>query len=55
LSAATLDDVNLSGLQIGDANLRGASIVDSMTDGMTIDGVAVEDLMAAYRSSKSLV
>jgi len=33
--------------------MRGVSIVDCLMDGMTIDGIAVADLMAAYRSLKS--
>jgi uncharacterized protein YjbI with pentapeptide repeats len=49
LSGAIINDVNLSGLRISEADLRGASIVESMTDGMTIDGIAVADLLAAYR------
>jgi len=63
LSSATLNNVNLSGatihnadlanLRISDANLSGASITDSLTDTMTIDGIAVKDLMAAYRAVHS--
>ena len=30
------------------ANLTGASIVDSQIEGMTIDGIAVSDMIAAY-------
>jgi uncharacterized protein YjbI with pentapeptide repeats len=51
LSGWRVRDVSLSGLQITQADLRGASIVDCLTEGMTIDGIAVADLFAAYRSA----
>jgi uncharacterized protein YjbI with pentapeptide repeats len=51
LSGGHVQDVNLSGLRISNANLSGASIVDSLTDGMTINGIAVADLLAAYRAA----
>jgi uncharacterized protein YjbI with pentapeptide repeats len=61
LAGAMIDDANMSGCRIGNANLRelrisganltGASIVECVTDGMTIDGIAVADLMAAYRAA----
>ncbi len=51
LSNTTISDANLSGLQIRNANLRNASIADSLTDGMTINGIPVTDLLAAYRAS----
>jgi len=51
LADASITDANLSGVQIVNANLRGAAIFDSMTDGMTIDGIAVSDLQAAYRAA----
>ncbi|GIL39704.1 VOC family protein [Roseiterribacter gracilis] len=53
LAAARLSNVNLTGLSIRDANLRNAAISDSALDGMTIDGIAVTDLLAAYRARKS--
>jgi hypothetical protein len=40
--------VNLSGLQISAADLRRASIEDSLMEGMTIDGIPVAELIAAY-------
>jgi uncharacterized protein YjbI with pentapeptide repeats len=59
-AGAQFEDVNLSGwnvrnatlarLRINKADLRGASIVDSLTAGMTIDGIAVAELLAAYRA-----
>ena len=51
LSGAKLEDVNLSHLHIRDANLSHASISDSLLKGMTIDGIAVTELLAAYRAA----
>ncbi len=50
LSDWQVEDVNLSRLQITKADLSGACIVESLTDSMTIDGIAVADLMTAYRA-----
>jgi uncharacterized protein YjbI with pentapeptide repeats len=60
IANAQIEDANLSGwrvrnvnfarLKIEKADLRGASIADSLTGGMTIDGIAVEELLAAYRA-----
>ena len=53
LSASTLDNINLSDLKITHANLKGVSITDcSHTAEMTIDGVTVADLFAAYRTAQ---
>jgi uncharacterized protein YjbI with pentapeptide repeats len=49
LAEGAISNANLSGLRISNANLAGASIVDSATNGMTINGIAVSDLLAAYR------
>jgi uncharacterized protein YjbI with pentapeptide repeats len=49
LSGWTVRNANFSGLRIIKADLRDASIVDSLMGGMTIDGIAVAELMAAYR------
>ncbi len=51
LSDTTIDDANLSRLKISRANLNGATIVNSLTDGMTINGISVADLLAAYRAA----
>jgi uncharacterized protein YjbI with pentapeptide repeats len=48
-----LDDVNLAGLKIVKANLAGASISQGRMEGMTIEGILVSDLLAAYRASTS--
>jgi Pentapeptide repeats (8 copies) len=50
LAGWSVRNVNLAGLKMNDADLRGASIVGSLTSGMTIDGIAVAELMAAYRA-----
>jgi uncharacterized protein YjbI with pentapeptide repeats len=50
LSGWSVRNANFAGLKVNNADLRGASIVDSLTSGMTIDGIAVTDLMAAYRA-----
>ena len=52
LAGWRVQDVNFSWLQITNADLRGASIAHCLTEGMTIDGVAVADMMAAYRAAK---
>jgi uncharacterized protein YjbI with pentapeptide repeats len=48
-----IEDANLTGLVITNADLRGASISHCLTAGMTIDGIAVEDLVAAYRAANA--
>jgi hypothetical protein len=45
--------VNLAGLKITNANLAGASISQGRMEGMTIEGILVSDLLAAYRASQS--
>jgi uncharacterized protein YjbI with pentapeptide repeats len=52
LSHARLHDVNLSHLQITNACCHDVSISDAALDGMTINGVLVTDLFAAYRSQQ---
>jgi hypothetical protein len=53
MSGWRVHDVNLAGLKIVKANLAGASITQGRMEGMTIDGIPVSDLLAAYRASKS--
>jgi uncharacterized protein YjbI with pentapeptide repeats len=48
LSGWSVRNANFSGLRISKADLRGASFVDCLTAGMTIEGIAVNELMAAY-------
>jgi uncharacterized protein YjbI with pentapeptide repeats len=51
LTNATFDDINFSNTTINNANLSHLHITDSCTVGMTIDGVLVSDLQAAYRAT----
>ncbi len=55
LSGVAFTDVNLSGATFTDVNLSGVSLVDCSTDGMTIQGIAIADLMDAYRAAKGKV
>jgi uncharacterized protein YjbI with pentapeptide repeats len=50
LSDWDVHNVKLCGLRISNADLRGTEIVDSLMAGMTIDGIAIEDLLDAYRA-----
>jgi uncharacterized protein YjbI with pentapeptide repeats len=45
--------VNLSGAVFSNANLTGAAISESMTDGMTIDGIPVSELLAVWRDAQA--
>ena len=53
LANATFDDINLSGTSINNANLSHVSITESCVAGMTIDGILVSDLQAAYRATRA--
>jgi uncharacterized protein YjbI with pentapeptide repeats len=53
MSGWRIHDANLSGLRVTKANLAGAAISESRLDGMTIDGVAVTEMLAAYRVAKA--
>jgi uncharacterized protein YjbI with pentapeptide repeats len=46
-------NVNLSGLKMDKANLAGASIVNSRLEGMTIDGIEVTELLAAWKAKNA--
>jgi uncharacterized protein YjbI with pentapeptide repeats len=48
LAGTHMDDVNLSSLRIQNANLSHATITESCLHGMTINGILVTDLLAAY-------
>jgi hypothetical protein len=52
LSGWKIHNVNLAGLKIVKANLAGASITQGRMEGMTIEGILVSDLLAAYRAGK---
>jgi uncharacterized protein YjbI with pentapeptide repeats len=51
LSGTTFANVNMTAVAISDANMADVEISHSATDDMTIDGVRVADLFAAYRSA----
>ncbi len=51
MSDWVVQDANLRGLRITSADLRGAAISHSLTEGMTVDGIALSELMAAYRQT----
>jgi Pentapeptide repeats (9 copies) len=53
LSGLRLDNANVSGARISNANLAGTSVTDSRLEGMTINGIPVTDLLAAYAAAKS--
>jgi uncharacterized protein YjbI with pentapeptide repeats len=52
MSGWRVNYVNLSGLRVTKANLAGASITESHYEGMTINGIAVTDMMAAYKAAQ---
>ncbi len=51
MSGWRVNNVNLSGLRITRANLAGAAISDARMNGMTINGILVSDLLAAYQAA----
>ena len=53
LSGWNILGANLSGPSIRKANLAGAAISEARLDGMTIDGILVLDLLAAYRAAQT--
>jgi uncharacterized protein YjbI with pentapeptide repeats len=52
VSDGVIEDANLVRLRVTDANLSGAVFAQCTMTGMTIDGVAVTDLVAAYRATR---
>ncbi len=52
MSGWSVHDVNLSGLRVDKANLAGCAIVNSRLAGMTIDGVEVTELLAAWKAQQ---
>ena len=53
MSGWRVDNVNLAGLRLSHANLAGAAITNCRLEGMTIEGIAVADLLAAYRAAQA--
>lgn len=52
LAGATFQDINLAGARFDDVNLSGAAIARANIEGMTLDGIPVTDLLAAYRAAR---
>jgi uncharacterized protein YjbI with pentapeptide repeats len=52
LSKSTFHDCNLSAMEISDCNLSGAALKDCNLTGMTIDGIPVQELLAAYKADR---
>jgi uncharacterized protein YjbI with pentapeptide repeats len=52
MSGWRIFDANLSGLRIAKSNLVGAAITKCRLDGMTIDGVPVSEMLAAYHAAQ---
>ena len=48
----TINNVNLPNGRIINANLSNLAIQDCLLVGMTIDGVSVPEMMAAYKAAK---
>jgi uncharacterized protein YjbI with pentapeptide repeats len=51
-AGTSITNVNFTGLRVTDANLTGACFEDCRTDGMTINGIALSELLAVYRASQ---
>jgi uncharacterized protein YjbI with pentapeptide repeats len=49
LAGATFHNINLAGARFEDVTLKGAAIINANVEGMTIEGVLVSELFAAYR------
>jgi uncharacterized protein YjbI with pentapeptide repeats len=52
MSGLRIDYANLAGLHIHNANLAGACLTECRVEGMSINGVALVDLFAAYEKHK---
>ena len=52
LSGSTITYANLSGLRIDGATMENAAIENANLEGMTINGVLITDLFAAYEARK---
>lgn len=51
LSDATFHNINMSGVSLRNLNLSNVQIADANMTGMTINGVLVADLFAAYENA----
>jgi uncharacterized protein YjbI with pentapeptide repeats len=52
LCGLMLNDVTLSGATVQNANLSGVDFINCHFTGARIDGIPVEDMMAAYKASR---
>ena len=53
LSNAVIENVKMAGTRISEADLSGCAIAGCRLDAMTIDGVAVSELFAAWRTAEA--
>ena len=53
LSGSTFDDINLSEAEFNYLNLSGTKITNANLEGMTINGILVTELLAAYEREQS--
>jgi uncharacterized protein YjbI with pentapeptide repeats len=53
MSGWRVNSVNLSGLRLTKANLADVSIGDSRYEGMTIEGIPVTAMIAAYKAAQA--
>ena len=53
LADASLNNVNMTGAKLNYINLANVEITNSHLQGMKIDGIAVTDMLAAYREQTS--
>ncbi|MBI1208012.1 MAG: pentapeptide repeat-containing protein [Azospirillum sp.] len=53
MSGWRVHNVNLAGLHLTKANLAGVSISECRCDDMTIDGIPVTEMLAAYRAAQA--
>ena len=52
MSGWRVNNANLSGLRVTNADLAGAELKDSRFDGMTIDGIPVTEMLAAFNAAQ---
>lgn len=53
LTGTSFTDVNLSGAQIGNANLSGPANINANIADMTLDGIPLSEMVAAYDRQKN--
>jgi uncharacterized protein YjbI with pentapeptide repeats len=50
-SGATIEAANMTGMRLTHVNLRDAAIIANHIDGMTINGMPVVEMIAAYKAA----